>query len=473
MNCILIIDDNASICEQYAYDLKRLGNYKVFTANSGEKGLGLIEQEPIECIILDLEMPGLDGFAVLKQLQKQIATLPVIVYTGTGNYDRCVRAIRAGAYSFIDKAESMERVVREIENALEKQRLSDEVNLLRERLGDNSPMVGESPPMRALRADIERLASIPRPVLILGESGTGKDLVARELHRLSRRADKPYLPVNCAAMSEGLIEGELFGNEAGAYTGAKRMRKGAFEAVSGGTLFLDEIAELPTAMQSVFLRVLEENKVTRVGGTRQILIDTRVVAATNRDLEAEIATGRFRRDLYFRLNVHQIRVPPLRERLGDVALLADFFLGKTTRDYNRKPMELSAESLALLQRYDWRLNNVRELRNAIERLVSACRTDKIGVDAVAAELNAIQVGPTGDRGALSGEQNETGTWNQVTGSREEGDSGTLKARKADAERAIVSAALERNEGQIGKTATELGLADHSSLLKIMRRLNLK
>jgi DNA-binding NtrC family response regulator len=464
MNYILIVDDVPSICEQYAYDLRRLGEYEVYTATSGEQGLALLEQEPIDCMILDLEMPGMDGFGLLKQLRKQKISLPVIVYTGTGNYERCVRAIRDGAYSFIDKAEPMERVVREIENALEKERLSSELSALRERTGENGPIIGESPAMVALKNDIARLAPIPRPVLILGESGTGKELVARELHRLGGRSDNTYLPINCAALSENLIEGELFGHEAGAFTGAKRMQKGAFEAASDGTLFLDEIGELPLAMQGVFLRVLEENKITRLRGTRQIPISTRVVAATGRRLEEEIDTGRFRKDLFFRLSVHLIRVPPLRERLADVPLLAEHFLSHVAVDYKRRGMRFSGGAAALLQTYDWQANNVRELRNVIERLVSYCRSDTIDEATVRAELDISR--SWGQTGAVRGTETSNGPGSGDTG-------GTLKERKADAEREIIKAALARNNNQIGKTALELGLADHSSLLKIMKRLAIK
>lgn len=472
MNQILIIDDVPSICEQYAYDLRRLGPYEVVTATSGEQGLACLEQEPIDCVILDLEMPGMDGFGVLKQLRKLEIDLPVIVYTGTGNYDRCTRAIRDGAYSFIDKAEPMERVVREIENALEKQQLTSELTALRERSGENGPLIGNSPAMMALRSDIARLAPIPRPVLILGESGTGKELVARELHRLSDRVGNAFLPINCAALSDNLVESELFGHEAGAYTGAKRMQKGAFEAVSDGTLFLDEIGELPLTMQGVFLRVLEESKITRVRGTRQVPIETRVVAATNRDLETEIGAGRFRQDLFYRLSVHLIRVPPLRDRLADVPSLAEHFLARVAADYKRRDMRLSAGGAARLQTYDWRANNVRELRNVIERLVSFCRDDLIDEKAVIAELEMSRAWGNGVAGALAA-PGATDQWERITGLAPEQGAVTLRERKADAEREIIRAALNRNGGQIGKTAAELGLADHSSLLKIIKRLGIK
>jgi len=456
MNRVLIIDDVSAICEQYAYDLRRLGAFEPFTANSGEEGLTVLDQEPIDCVILDLEMPGMDGFDLLNILRQREERTPVIVYTGTGSYERCTRAVQLGAYSFIDKAEPMERVVSAITNALEKRRLADEVEELRSRLGDNSPLIGTSDAMETLRDDIKRLSSIPRPVLILGESGCGKDLVARELHRLSDRNKGRYLPINCAALSKNLVESELFGHEAGAYTGAKRMQKGAFEAVSGGTLFLDEIAEMQFEMQAVLLRVLEEGKITRVRGTRQVPIDTRVVAATNKDLAEEVAAGRFRKDLYYRLSVHQLEVPPLRDRLSDVPLLAEHFLTLIAKEYRRGPMRFSSRALICLKEYDWRQNNVRELRNAIERIVSVCRDGEINEKHVAVELRSVTT-------CFASEEMPS----------EAGGLKTLKERKAAAEQEIIRAALARNEGQIGKTASDLGLADHSSLLKIMRRLGIK
>jgi len=337
----------------------------------------------------------------------------------------------------------MERVVQEIENALEQHRLSSEVKALKNRLGEDSPMIGESRPMMKLREAIARLAPIPSAVLIMGESGSGKELVARELHRLSPRASQLFLPLNCAALPENLVESELFGHEAGAFTGASRLRRGAFEAANGGTLFLDEVGELPVPAQAKLLRVLEDQQVTRLGGSRQIKVDTRVVTATNRDLEAEIAAGRFRQDLHFRLNVHILTVPPLRERLSDVPPLLEHFLGETCRRFGYRPKRIAAEAIGLLQACEWRKNNVRELRNAIERMVIACDGDEIGAEHVPAEA--------------------------VRTSAAEGEVQTLKESKARAEREIVVAALERNDWQITKTAAELGLADHSSLLKIMRR----
>jgi DNA-binding NtrC family response regulator len=258
---ILVVDDVAALAEQYAYDLNRIGGYETLVAAGGQAALDVVLREAVDGIILDLEMPGLDGFDVLRALKKQDIAIPVIVYTGTGNYDRCIRAIRAGAFSFIDKAEPMERVVQEVENALERTRLKAEVDTLRRAVGADTVLIGSSPAMQALKEQIARVAPIPSGVLILGESGTGKELVAREVHRLSGAdGSRPFVAINCAALPENLVESELFGHERGAFTGAQRTRKGAFQLASGGTLFLDEIGELPLPAQAKLLRVLEQRE---------------------------------------------------------------------------------------------------------------------------------------------------------------------------------------------------------------------
>ena len=449
MALILVVDDIPNLAQQYAYDLNRVGGYETTVATGGEEALEVIANEAVDCVLLDLEMPGLDGFGVLRELKKQDIRIPVIVYTGTGSYDRCVKAIRLGAVVFIDKAESMERVVFEVENSLERMRLEAEVKNLKRDAGQESPLIGSSQAMQLLKEQIARVARIPSPVLIVGESGTGKELVARELHRLGFEPKKPFIAINSAALPENLIESELFGHERGAFTGANRTRRGAFELASGGTLFLDEIGELPASAQAKLLRVLEENQITRLGGERVINVDARVVAATNRELETEIETGRFRQDLFYRLNVHFLRIPPLRNRLSDVTELADFFLPGICRRFGMRRKRLSPEVLESLMAYDWKRNNVRELRNIIERMIIAVDTDLIQIDQVPAEV----------RGR--------------TGRKKKIGSGTFQELKTEAERQIIVVALDRNDWHITRTARELGLADHASLLKIMRRHHLK
>ncbi len=449
MTLVLVVDDVAAMAEQYAYDLKRVGGYDTLIAPGGAEALARLEGEAIDCVILDLEMPGVDGFEVLRSMKERRDETPVIVYTGTGDFERCVQAIKLGAYSFIDKAETMERVVREVENALAHVRLVAEVEALRNELGTDSPLLGSSQAMQELKAAIARVAAIPSPVLIVGESGSGKELVARELHRLGPVPDRPFIAINSAALPENLVESELFGHERGAFTGANRTRKGAFETAAGGTLFLDEIGELPLPAQAKMLRVLEERQVTRVGGERTIDVDARVVAATNRDLSAEVDAGRFRQDLYYRLNVHELRVPPLRDHLSDVSELAGHFVTTTCARFGVRPQTLAPEVVERLMTHRWGQNNVRELRNIVERMIIACDGD---------EITARHLPP-----GIGGDQSVAPT----DGAR------TFQELKAEAERQIIVTALERNDWHITNTAKELGLADHASLLKIMRRHGLK
>ena len=447
MTTILLCDDNAPLAEQYAYDLRRLGGYEVLTAASGAQALETMASDPVDCLVLDLEMPGMDGFGVLRALRERAIATPVIVYTGTGNYDRCVQAIKAGAYAFIDKAEPVERVVREIENAVERRRILDEVTVLRRYADDESALLGSSPAMRALKDAIARVAPVPSAVLITGESGSGKELVARDVHRLSAGAREPFIAVNCAALPEQLIESELFGHERGAFTGAATSRKGAFESAGRGTLFLDEIGELPAPAQAKLLRVLEERTVTRLGSSRPVPVPARVIAATNRDLDVEAREGRFRRDLLFRINVHRLHVPPLRDRLSDVPDLVIHLVSRTCERFGVRPKRASPDALEILMAYDWRLNNVRELRNAVERMIIAADGDVIGPEHVPADVR--------DDGAARPPN--------------AGDARTFVQLKAEAERQIIVSALERHDWHITRTAHDLGLADHASLLKIMRR----
>ena len=447
MTTILLCDDNAPLAEQYAYDLRRLGDYEVLTAASGPQALETMASDAIDCLVLDLEMPGMDGFGVLRALRDRGIATPVIVYTGTGNYDRCVQAIKAGAYAFIDKAEPVERVVREIENAVERRRILDEVAVLRRYADDESALLGASPAMRALKDAIARVAPVPSAVLITGESGSGKELVARDVHRLSGRDREPFVALNCAAIPEQLVESELFGHERGAFTGAATSRKGAFESAGRGTLFLDEIGELPAPAQAKLLRVLEERAVTRLGSSRPVPVPARVIAATNRDLDVEAREGRFRRDLLFRINVHTLRVPPLRDRLSDVPELVAHLVSRMCDRFGLRPKHVSPDALDLLMAYDWRLNNVRELRNAVERMIIAADGDVIGAEHVPAEIR--------DDGAVRPPNAD--------------EARTFVQLKAEAERQIIVSALEKHDWHITRTAHDLGLADHASLLKIMRR----
>jgi DNA-binding NtrC family response regulator len=444
---VLIVDDVRNLAEQYAYDLKRLGRFETRITTSGKEALESVAWDPVDCIILDLEMPGMDGFEVLRALRREGDDTPVIVYTGTGNYDRCVQAMRLGAASFIDKSESMERVVHEVETVLERERLHGELRSLKRNTGEGSALIGSSAAMRSLGEKIARVAAVPSTVLITGESGTGKEVVAHELHRLGARPQGPFVAINSAALPENLVESELFGHERGAFTGANRTHRGAFERASGGTLFLDEIGELPAPVQAKLLRVLEQNEIARLGAERAIAVDARVVAATHRDLDADVSAGRFRQDLLFRLNVHTLPVPPLREHASDIPELAAHFLAATCARFGMRRKRFERDALDALTACEWRRNNVRELRKAVERAVLATDANVIHAADLPADLTQGATAPA--------------------------DSGSYRDRKLDAERRIVVTALEAADWNVTRAAADLGLADHASLQKIMRRLGVR
>jgi two-component system, NtrC family, nitrogen regulation response regulator NtrX len=448
MTTVLIVDDVPAMAEQYAYDLRRLSAHETLTATNGDDALEMLARESVDCVILDLEMPGKDGFAVLRAIRERGLETPVVVYTGTGSYDRCIQAIRLGAYSFIDKADPVERVAREVDNAIERRLLVAEVTELRRYAAEDSALRGGSPAMQKLKDSIARVAPIPSTVLIFGESGSGKELVARDVHRLSGREREPFIALNCAALPESLVESELFGHERGAFTGAHVTRKGAFESAGKGTLFLDEIGELPLPAQAKLLRVLEERAVVRLGANKPVAVPARVIAATNRELAMEVTAGRFRQDLLFRLEVHVLRVPPLRDRLSDIPELVDHLLDVTCERFGMRRKSITAGALSVLASYDWRRNNVRELRNVVERMVIAADDDAIDVEHVPSEIA------------------EGGVPRVSSG---DGTGRTFLALKAEAERRIIVQALEEHEWHITRTAESLGLADHASLLKIMRR----
>lgn len=448
MSLILVVDDAPAMAEQYAYDLRRLGGHDVLTARHGEEALQVLEREPVDCVILDLEMPVMDGFETLRELARRGSDVPVVVYTGTGDFDQCVQAVRLGAAGFIDKAEPMARVLQEVDSAIERTRLRREVAVLRARLGDSS-LLGNSTAMQALRKQIEKLAAIPSPVLITGESGTGKELVARDLHRLAPNAADPFIALNAAALPEQLVESELFGHERGAFTGAVATRKGAFEAAGRGTVLLDEIGELPLPAQGKLLRVLEAREVTRLGANSARPVEARVLAATNRDLDVEVREGRFREDLLFRLNVHQVMVPSLRERREDVPRLAEHFVRDVCERFGILPRRIAPEAMERLVAWDWKRNNVRELRNTAERMVVASDGEVIRLEHLPAEIRG------------------------ETSAAEAGDPVTFEEQRRAAERQIVLRALEQHEWHITRTAESLGLADHSSLIKLMKRLGVE
>ncbi|HKB78774.1 MAG TPA: sigma-54 dependent transcriptional regulator [Thermoanaerobaculia bacterium] len=377
---ILIIDDEPSIRTTLARILEDEG-HRTAVCESGEEGLAQFAREEFDLVILDLWLPGVDGMAVLERLRSAGAP-PVIVISGHGNVDTAVRATRLGAYDFLEKPLSLERVLLSVGHALSDRKLRDQVRDLRRQVTTGDEMlIGESEPMRALQAQIRSSAPSNSRVLITGENGSGKEIVARALHRLSHRAEQPFIDVNCAAIPEELIESELFGHRKGAFTGAIDERKGKFELADGGTLFLDEVGDMSLRTQAKVLRVLQEQTFQKVGGQQPITVDVRVIAATNKNLEAEIERGNFRDDLYYRLNVIPLQVPPLRARGNDVVLLAEHFLRRFAAETGTARKRLSAGAAAKLKAYHWP-GNVRELRNVTERLAILLRGDAIEADDV-------------------------------------------------------------------------------------------
>ncbi|HEV8663428.1 MAG TPA: sigma-54 dependent transcriptional regulator [Candidatus Methylomirabilis sp.] len=377
---ILIVDDEKNIRASLTGILQDEG-YRVAEAESGEAALKAIRQGPPDLVILDIWMPGIDGLATLAEVKRLHPEVAVLMISGHGTIETAVRATKLGAYDFIEKPLSLEKTTLAVRHALEAQQLVRENVALRQRLEQRYELVGGSEVIQKLREQIAAAAPSHGRVLIRGESGTGKELIARAIHRQSHRAAKPFVEVNCAAIPEDLIESELFGHEKGAFTGATMRRRGKFELADGGTLFLDEVGDMSLKTQAKVLRVLEEQTFERVGGTESLRVDVRIIAASNKDLEAEIGAGRFREDLYYRLNVIPFDVSPLRQRREDIPLLAAYFLKQFCREYGKREKTFSAEALGVLREHAWP-GNVRELRNVIERLVIMVAQDRIEAEAV-------------------------------------------------------------------------------------------
>ncbi len=369
MASILVVDDEPGVRSSISGVLKDEG-FDVDTAGTGEECLEKANGAAFDVIVLDIWLPGLDGLTTLQRLRERQIDSQVVIISGHGNIESAVRAIKMGAFDFIEKPLSLEKTVLVVRNALRQRDLETENRVLRakvDRQQQQPVMVGESPAMNHLREQVAQAAPTNARVLILGDNGTGKELVARTIHHTSRRKNGPFVEVNCAAIPEELIESELFGHVRGAFTGAVADKPGRFEQANGGTIFLDEIADMSLKTQAKVLRVLQEQIMERVGGTQRIKVDVRVLAATNKDLPGEIRAGRFREDLFFRLNVIPIFVPALRERQQDIALLAEHFMAMVAAAEGHRPKRLAPEAAARLQQYGWP-GNVRELRNVIERL---------------------------------------------------------------------------------------------------------
>lgn len=378
---ILIIDDEKNIREGLAANFE-LEEYNVKTAASGEEGLKLIERGDIDLVITDLRMNGISGEEVLRKVTAETPGIPVIILTGHGSIDSAVDAMRHGAYDFLTKPLNLDQLDMIVKRALESREMSLQHQQLKKEIeGENvlSGMIGKSQTMLKIMETIKKAASSKANVLITGESGVGKEVVARAIHELSPRKNKTMINVHCAALSETLLESELFGHEKGAFTGADHLQKGRFELAHGSTIFLDEIGEINQNVQIKILRVLAERKFERVGGEQTIDVDVRVIAATNRNLEEEIKKGNFREDLYFRLNVIHIHVPPLRERKDDLPLLMASFLEEFNRENSRSIKGVDSRAKSAMFKYDWP-GNIRELRNCMESAVVMCSGDEIGLD---------------------------------------------------------------------------------------------
>ncbi|WP_165227005.1 sigma-54-dependent transcriptional regulator [Aquisphaera insulae] len=453
---ILVAEDDRAIRFSLACSLQAEG-YRVLEAGDGAEALARIEADRPDAVLLDLKMPGKDGFAVLEALGPALAELPVIVITAYGGSSVAIEAMRQGAYDYLTKPFDLDEVQITLRRALRQRELASEVKALRARSAEASDdadearaepeIVGKSPAMRAVFKSIGLAAATDAAVLILGESGTGKELVASALHRHSNRGAKPFIRVNCGALPEGLVESELFGHERGAFTGADRQKPGRFERADGGTIFLDEVAELPQSAQAKLLRVLQQREFERVGGTETLRTDARVIAATHRDLPAEVAAGRFREDLFYRLDVVRIVIPPLRERREDIVPLIRHILRRVQSRHGWGELSLSPEALATIRERDWP-GNVRQLENALARAAIAARGRPILPEHLdAGGRSEPAVTPDVDLG-------------------DESEPMPLRALLAEVERAAIERALRACNGNRTRTAERLGISRRQLFEKI-------
>jgi DNA-binding NtrC family response regulator len=445
---VLIVDDERNIQMTVGRALSMEG-YATETASGGREALEKIAALPVELVVMDVRMPDLDGLSVLRTARETRPELPVVIMSGHGTFDTVREAFKLGAADYLEKPVEKDKLLLAVRNALTRRSLELENAELRREAGRDGEMVGSGPGMRRLRDLVARAAPSEGRVLVTGENGTGKELVARAIHQRSRRAAGPFVKLNCAAVPAELIESELFGHERGAFTGAHAARKGKFELADGGSLFLDEVGDMPPAMQAKVLRVLQEGEFERVGGSATLRVDVRVVAATNKDLAAEVAAARFREDLYYRLNVVPVHVPPLRERKEDLPELVGRFLAEACAKNGRRPATVDREAVLALSAHDWP-GNVRELRNVVERLVILGDGPVIDAEAVAAALPGARR-PRADR------------FREGAG---------FHGLVEEAEREIILGALAAHHDNVSETARALGL-ERSHLYKKMRSLGLK
>jgi two-component system nitrogen regulation response regulator NtrX len=429
---ILVIDDDAAIRDSLRMTLEYQG-YSVMLASGGEEGAALVEREAPDLVFLDIKMPGMDGLEVLQRLRPLTDVTPIVVLSGNADIQMAVEATKLGAFDIVEKPLSTDRLLVLVRNAIDSRRLRTENRTLRKDQERRHQIVGDSPGLAGVRAAIEKAAPTNATVLIWGESGVGKELVACAVHRESLRRDGPFVQVNCAAIPDDLIESELFGHEKGSFTGATDKQIGKFEQADKGTIFLDEVGDMSLKTQAKVLRVLQEQELERLGSNRLLKVDVRVIAATNKDLEEEITKGTFREDLFYRLNVVPIWVPPLRERREDVPLLVRHFADAFSRDNNFRRKTVTAAAMDRLRQHAWR-GNIRELRNTIERLMIMSNGDTIDVGDLKLNepVRVDAAGPTPDNGWMAAP--------------------TLHAFKASSERAYLVAKLRENGWNISKTA---------------------
>ena len=468
---VLVVDDEADV-RALLSDLLTEEGYKVRTADTAAKAVAEIEKRLPDLVMMDVQLPDQDGIALLRQLKKEHPELEMIVMTAFGGSSTAIKAMEHGAYDYVTKPFEIDDLLATLKRVFEHADMSHEVSALRLELGKSAAererIVGSSKPMLEVFKLIGKVASADATVLVTGESGTGKELIAEALHRASRRNPHPLVKVNCAALPETLLESELFGHEKGSFTGAMTMRKGRFETANKGTIFLDEIGEMTLGTQTKLLRILQEREFERVGSNVPIKIDIRVIAATNRNLSEEVEKGKFREDLYYRLNVIHIHMPPLRERKDDIPLLVEHFLAKFRHAPNSIPTSVTEEALAKLVEYDWP-GNVRELENAIERAVVLSRGNPITVEHL----------PFGDRreardrarlsdrrSRLEDEADAELAEYEGAAANGNGAGATLKDRVAALEKQLIREALERAGGDHAAAAEELGLAKRTFATKV-------
>jgi two-component system nitrogen regulation response regulator NtrX len=465
---ILVIDDEGAIRDSLRMILE-YEDYQFVGAATGQEGIATVQRERPDLVLLDIKMPGMDGLEVLRKLHALDETLPIVMISGHGTTATAVEAIRSGALDFLDKPLSSERVIVTLQNALRQSELRSENRELKLAMESKYEIVGQSPALRRVLEAVQRAAPTNATVMLLGESGVGKELVARTVHRNSPRAGQRFVQVNCAAIPEELIESELFGHEKGSFTGATEKQIGKFEQADRGTIFLDEVGDMSPKTQAKVLRVLQEQEVERLGSARTIKVDVRVIAATNKDLEEAIARGEFREDLFFRLNVIPIVVPPLRERREDIPQLVHHFAKLMGEEHNLKPKKFDPAAMEALQRYRWR-GNIRELRNTVERVLIMSPADVVRFDDLPGEIRSGESRAASPAAEVRPSPAPASA--PAASSSNTPPSGTLREFKDAAERAYLVQKLRENNWNISKTAEVID-TPRSNLYKKLEQYGIK